>query len=170
GRCWIGQADSRARVCGIVHVSTGGTPAPFSAFNTAARGMPVPCAHMNDPERASHGIMDNRKATFCAKHAQAGVVDVRSKMCEEQGCSTWPSFGVVGSRKAEFCASHARAGMVNVRGNTCGEEGCFTWPSCGVSGSRKAEFCATHARAGMVNVRGNTCGEEGCFAWPSCGV
>ncbi|CAM9755844.1 unnamed protein product [Sphacelaria rigidula] len=137
----------------------------------------------------SFGVARGRKAKYCATHApagmvnvgsmtcdeegthaRAGMVNVGSKTCGEEGCSKLPSFGMAGSRKAEYCATHARTGMVYVTGKTCREEGCSTSPSFGVAGSKKAEFCATHARAGMVHVKGKTCGEESCTTQSSFGV
>ncbi|CAM9673890.1 unnamed protein product [Sphacelaria rigidula] len=98
------------------------------------------------------------------------MVNVVSKMCGDEGCSTRPSYGVAGSRKAKFCSKHAKAGMVNVVSKMCGDEGCFTHPVYGVAGSKKAEFCATHATAGMVNVVNKKCGNEGYSTRPSYGV
>ncbi|CAM9700745.1 unnamed protein product, partial [Sphacelaria rigidula] len=75
------------------------------------------------------------------------MVDVKSKQCGEEGCSTHPSFGAAVGRKAEFCAAHARARMVYMRRQRCGEKGCSKSASFGEAGSSEAKFCAAHARA-----------------------
>lgn len=54
------------------------------------------------------------RPNFVLKHAQDGMVDVRSKGCGHSGCNTYPSFGYPGTGKVERCAQHAEDGMVDV--------------------------------------------------------
>ncbi|CAN0087850.1 unnamed protein product [Sphacelaria rigidula] len=98
------------------------------------------------------------------------MVNVVSRTCGDEGCSSRPSYGVAKSKNAEFCSQHARAGMVDVVTKKCGEEGCSKKPSYGVAGTKKAEFCSQHARAKMVNVVRKKCGAERCLKKPSYGA
>lgn len=74
----------------------------------------------------SYGVAGSRKREFCTQHAMAGMMNVASKKCGNEGCIKRPSQGVTGSEKREFCAQHAKAGMVNVVNQKFGKEGCMT--------------------------------------------
>lgn len=41
------------------------------------------------------------------------MVNVKSKLCEQDGCPTEASFGVVGNPGRRFCYVHKLSGMVN---------------------------------------------------------
>lgn len=91
---------------------------------------------------------------FCGQHAKAGMVDINTKRCAEEGCSKQPSFGLEGTRKREFCKQHAMDGMVDVKNRKCVHEGCSKLPLFGLEGTRRRDFCGQHAKDGMVDFKG----------------
>lgn len=58
------------------------------------------------------------KRDLCSQHKMDGMVDLASKRCGQQGCTTQPSFGTVdGASKREFCLQHKlgrKEGMIRV--------------------------------------------------------
>ncbi|CAM9500822.1 unnamed protein product, partial [Ectocarpus sp. 6 AP-2014] len=44
----------------------------------------------------------------------------RQRYCQEDGCTTWPSYGDGRNKKAEFCSKHSKPGMINVVSKRCG--------------------------------------------------
>ncbi|CAM9817006.1 unnamed protein product, partial [Ectocarpus fasciculatus] len=51
------------------------------------------CQEPGCTTRASYGTKGSKKTRFCKTHAKHGMVDVVSKRCGHQGCTTIPSFG-----------------------------------------------------------------------------
>ena len=108
-------------------------------------------------------MVGSSTAEYCAQHAPDGVVDVISRKCGTENCSTQPSFGVVDSATAEYCAQHAPDGMTDVKNRKCKTVNCGKRSSFGVAGTKRGEYCAQHASDGMVNVRNRKqCRIEGC--------
>ena len=115
--------------------------------------------------------VEGGKARFCGTHKEAGMVDVKSKRCEHDGCTSQPVFGVEGG-KACFCGAHKEAGMVDVRHKRCEHDGCTSQPSYGVPGFT-ATLCAKHKEIPRFSSDGVTrlciirhpkvkCGHPGC--------
>lgn len=46
-----------------------------------------------------------------------------TRVCNEPGCSTVPSYGAPGTKR-KFCKLHAKAGMINVASKKCSHENC----------------------------------------------
>ena len=61
-----------------------------------------------------HGMDGSNKAEYCAPHAKEGMINLQSKRCSAEGCTTKASFGTDGTKKPEFCATHAKEGRVIV--------------------------------------------------------
>lgn len=57
----------------------------------------------------SYGLVGTKTPKFCARHAEEGMLSVRSNGYSRKGCTTLPSYRVAGTRKAD-----AEEGMVNV--------------------------------------------------------
>ena len=98
----------------------------------------------------------------CAKHKEIGMINVKHKTCEHEGCKTLPIYNNEGESKARFCNEHKEIGMVDVKHKTCEHEGCKTRPIYNNEGELKARFCNEHKEIGMVDVISKTCEHEGC--------
>ena len=67
---------------------------------------------------AGENFVQNPKASTrvrCGKHKLAGMVDLKSRRCEAQGCYRQPLYSSDGKVPARFCSAHKSADMVNVR-------------------------------------------------------
>ena len=104
-------------------------------------------------------------ARYCGEHRENGMVDVVSKRCKEDGCtSIFSGFNFPGATTGLYCATHGKAkGMVDVISKTCKEDGCTKQPSFNFPGETTGLYCVTHGEPkGMVNVISKTCKEDGC--------
>lgn len=66
-------------------------------------------------QRFRNGDARTRKLEFRIEHSTQDMVEVASKKCAYEGCSTVPGFSVAGSRKPGLCAKHAMECMVDVK-------------------------------------------------------
>jgi len=92
------------------------------------------------------------------------MIDVISKRCEHEGCTSQPVFNTEGATRGRFCKPHALPGMVDVKNKRCEHEGCTSQPVFNTEGATRGRFCKTHALLGMVNVVSKRC------ATPNCGI
>lgn len=53
-------------------------------------------------------------AMYCGQHAEIGMVNVRDKQCNQEGCSIKSTFGVQPSKAPVYYGQHAKDGKVNV--------------------------------------------------------
>ncbi|CAM9318963.1 unnamed protein product [Laminaria digitata] len=75
------------------------------------------CSHDACVAVPSFNVKGSKGAAFCKKHAEDGMVNVRSySRCSSDACMTLPRFNVKGSKRPAFCKNHALDGMVNLRG------------------------------------------------------
>ncbi|CAM9537488.1 unnamed protein product [Laminaria digitata] len=101
--------------------------------------------------RAIFNCVGSKISSFCWRHAEHAMVDVRLK-CARDSCGKCPTFNVEGSKQPAFCKEHAADGMVTIGMNRCSHDACMTRPSYNVRGSKGPTFCKKHAEDGMVNV------------------
>jgi hypothetical protein len=89
------------------------------------------------------------------------MVDVRSKRCEHEGCTSLnPRFNVPTERRGRFCSQHKLEGMVDVRSKRCEHEGCTSLnPRFNVPTERRGRFCGSHRLPGMINIHTKKCAE-----------
>jgi len=120
--------------------------------------------------RPSYNARGERKGRFCGAHKLPGMVDVKHRTCEQDGCELHPVFNARGERKGRFCGAHKLPGMVNVVNPTCEHDGCEVSPVFNARGERKGRFCAAHKLPGMVNVVNPPCEYGGCEVLPSYNV
>lgn len=90
---------------------------------------------------SSFGFMGERPA-FCAAHKCGDMIDVKSKVCEANGCLKRSSFGEVG-QQARYCSNHRPEGMVDVVHRRCESLRCEKHPTYGFLGKRR-RFCSSH--------------------------
>lgn len=108
-----------------------------------------------------------KKALYCYKHKFEGMIDVKNKRCENEGCIKQPSYNYECIKIPMYCSNHKLEDMVNVKSKKCCEEGCTKHPSYNTIG-KIPMYCSKHKLEGMVNVKDNKCLYEGCNKRPSC--
>ena len=63
---------------------------------------------------------------FCKKHAEHGMVDVRSKRCSYHGCMKGPLLNFAGGKPRAYCKQHAVDGMIGIYTRHCSNSSCMT--------------------------------------------
>ena len=63
----------------------------------------------------NYNVEGSTTAVYCKQHDESGMINIRSKRCLHDSCSTLPSFSVEGSKTPVYCKQHAEVGMVNIR-------------------------------------------------------
>jgi len=63
---------------------------------------------------------------YCGDHKLEGMIDVKSKTCNHEGCKKRPCYNVEGKKKALYCKDHKLEGMIDVINKTCIYEWCLT--------------------------------------------
>lgn len=108
---------------------------------------------------------------YCSQHKLEGMVDVKHKPCQFEGCSKRPYFNYQGETHGVLCNEHKQPGMINVGQAPCAEPGCHLAPSFNFPGQKKRLFCAQHKLEGMVNISQQPRLHQvfaGCLAaWPA---
>ena len=99
---------------------------------------------------------------YCKHHALPGMVDVKNRKCNVEGCRIRPHYNWHDQNKGVFCFEHKLDGMTNVLSDKCKNEGCESIPSFNFPGEKKRLYCAKHLKPGMVSVVGKFCNEENC--------
>ena len=91
------------------------------------------------------------------------MVNVRSKLCEYDGCDKIPAYAERGAKRAQLCKDHKQPTMVNVNCKSCEfERGCDKRPTNAEKGEKRPRFCITHKQPTMVDVASKRCAYDGC--------
>jgi hypothetical protein len=130
--------------------------------------MPAECIHGGCTKRPNFNHPGQTGGKFCSEHKREGMVDVRSKRCAHDGCtSTSRVFNHPGETKGMFCGEHKEPGMVDVASKQCAHDGCTTRPNFNHPGETGGMFCSEHKREGMVDVVRKQCAHDGCTTRPN---
>jgi hypothetical protein len=116
------------------------------------------CEHEGCTVLATYNYLDKGSGRFCASHKLDGMICIRAKVCNSNGCKKTASFGTTVAR---FCKDHAEEGMRNLCCKYCENPDCDISACYGVPGQRP-RFCQRHAEEGMVSVIGRRCDHPGC--------
>ncbi|MEW5304517.1 MAG: hypothetical protein WDW36_007126 [Sanguina aurantia] len=123
GSADTGFTDAQAPLPNPPPPSSHTSPSPHG-LPTASAGVP-PAATPPPPSSSQEGAL-RLPAPGLPRHKLPGMINTKTKRCEEPGCFKTPTFAVGGARTPRFCAAHKEAGMVNIFGVYCAHEGCST--------------------------------------------
>ena len=73
------------------------------------------------------------KAEYCKIHKTAVMIDVKSKLCEYDGCFIRPTFDIKGG-KGRYCVKHKSNEMIDVKFKKC--ENCDSKSSFDIKGGK----------------------------------
>jgi predicted nucleic acid-binding Zn ribbon protein len=107
------------------------------------------------------------KAIYCVSHKLDGMINVKDKKCENEGCNKQSMYNYEGQTKAIYCSSHKLYNMVDIRSKKCEHEGCNTRPTYNYECETKTIYCLSHKLDDMVNIRSKRCEHEGCNKQPT---
>ena len=71
-------------------------------------------------------------AEYCKQHADDAMVNVISRRCLRDTCTSQPTFNDKGSKMAKYCKRHADDGMVDVRSKVCAHNSGIMQPGWGL--------------------------------------
>jgi hypothetical protein len=94
------------------------------------------------------------------------MIDVISKRCAFENCSTRPTYNLSTETKALFCSEHKQENMIDVKNKRCVFENCMTQPSYNLPTETKALFCSEHKQENMIDVKSKRCAFENCMTRP----
>ena len=95
------------------------------------------------------------------------MVDVKSKKCAHDGCSTQPIFNMPDQQKGIYCSEHKLPGMVDVVSKRCAHDRCSKQPTYNMPDQKKGLYCFEHKLPGMVDVKSKKCAHDGCSKIPA---
>lgn len=107
-------------------------------------------------------------STHCALHGKAaGLRDVKTKMCEHEGCVLGATFSH-GDSPRKFCQEHAQAGMINVKVARC--VACELPAMYGLPGEY-AQWCSRHKirQPGVLYRPRKVCTHDECRSFATHG-
>ena len=128
--------------------------------------MPQICLHEGCGKKNPNFDLIGGIGIYCKTHMTSGMVDVKHKPCEYEGCKTRRSYGLPGE-SAITCAKHKKPDMINLVVAHCEEKDCFKSVRFGEIG-KKPKFCASHKKDGMVALNVKLCKHEGCKKVDPC--
>lgn len=127
------------------------------------------CSFPNCPIIPIFGDPKNKTLKFCRQHKSDTMVNIISKLCENEICNKRPSYGFPESKIAQFCKDHIKEGMVDVTHPKCESTGCPKLPTFGIPGTKIANFCKEHKSEIMMDIKSKKCIYPGCDKQPSFG-
>lgn len=121
---------------------------------------------------ALFGFEGSERATFCAKHAVDGMVDIANRTCADGYVPNGPLSRIAGAGDTQLGAEDARGGLGNVAGTgwKCASEGSPIGPSYNTADDWRREFFAKHAPDGAVAMASMPCARAGYLDQASYGV
>ena len=126
----------------------------------------APCLECS--KQPSFGYI-NEKALYCAEHKKENMFDLRSKLCEVEGCGLNASFGYEGG-KPLYCLKHSDDSMCNVKSKKCNHIDCDIVPTFGFDEDGIMISCEKHKEDGMIGLAGKRCKFPSCKTRASFGL
>lgn len=119
--------------------------------------------------QANYNFPNEKRAVFCRKHKDLGMVDMYHKTCEVENCRLRPSYNLENEKEARFCLVHKHDNMVDVISKKCSEKGCNKFPFYNFPQFSYPIVCPDHVVNGMVDVRHIICEVNDCNTQASYG-
>ncbi|CAM9458474.1 unnamed protein product, partial [Scytosiphon promiscuus] len=101
------------------------------------------------------------KADYCEEHSSEGMVSLRARTCQAEGCSKRASFSLGPGASPTSCAIHQKTGMIDTKRKACEEANCrrAALPNSGSGGGSGADGgvvkkrrCKQHTAAAAAPV------------------
>jgi hypothetical protein len=115
------------------------------------------CEFKDCEHQANYNYENEKRAKFCKKHKEEGMIDKYHAKCEYKGCQLRPSYNVDNETKPRFCKTHKSEEMVEVITKKCIEKGCQKFPFFNFSNFSYPVYCSSHYKVEMVDVRRTLC-------------
>lgn len=106
------------------------------------------CSHESCTTRPSFNVVGSKKALYCKKHAEHGMVDVKNTTCAHDPCTSTPRWGILHDGYPSVCTRH----KINISADLvidfklrCKVAGCKLLARWGLSATQPTH-CPDHGR------------------------
>lgn len=82
---------------------------------------------------------------FCGNHRKPGMMYMRQRLCEGEGCLTIPSYGYQ-KWQPRMCKEHSKEGMIDVVNQRCAHSGCDRFAQR-YDSEKRFKYCKMHHRS-----------------------
>ena len=103
--------------------------------------------------RANYNFENEKYGIRCSKHKEIGMINVKDKTCEHEGCKTRANFGYI-NQIAVRCARHKLPLMFKNRKSECQEENCKEISEYGIE---EPTHCYLHQKNNHLCLLGQKC-------------
>ncbi len=105
--------------------------------------------------------------TEVAKHKKDGMINIKKKTCQEDGCDIEPTFNYNNIKPGIYCVKHKKYGMNDVKHNTCCITGCAK--RAHYFDENKNGYCPVHKneKEDMIGPKRKNCIVDNCETRPS---
>jgi hypothetical protein len=117
-------------------------------------------------KNAIFNFIGNIIGLYCATHKEYGMIDVKSKKCEFEGCTKVPNFNLPDQKTGKYCKIHKEDDMIDIKNKQCEFEGCTKQPAFNLPDEKQAKYCSDHKEKDMIDVRHKQCEYDGCTKNP----
>lgn len=115
------------------------------------------CQFQNCASQANYNYSNQKRALFCKKHKEVGMIDMYHIKCHYDNCIKRPCYNYKSETAAKYCSTHKLPLMIDVISPRCQEENCKHFPFYNYSNFTFPIFCSKHQLIGMVDVRHLIC-------------
>ena len=117
-------------------------------------------------KRPSFNVKGETKPLYCFDHRLVDMINVITKTCIYDGCTTQSCYNFAGEKLGIYCGKHKLVDMIDVKSKTCIYDGCGTHPYYNFAGEKSGIYCVTHRLVDMINVKSKSCKSEWCTTIP----
>lgn len=126
------------------------------------------CEFKDCEHQANYNYANEKRAIYCKKHKEEGMIDKYHLKCDFEGCNKRPCYNLESEPQPKFCKTHKSEEMIDVITKRCIEIGCNKFPMYNYNNYQKPVYCTSHYKVGMVDVRRILC--ELCQTQASFGL
>ena len=124
------------------------------------------CNEPSCKKEASCNYAGEIRSRFCSSHKLVNMVNVKTKRCKYENCTTNPTFYFENDKSNLYCSQHKQDGMIH-KHKTCEISSCNIHAHYNIKGKKNPKFCFTHKEPNMVNIVTKLCIHENCDKRPA---
>ena len=113
--------------------------------------------------------LEGLKAKFCASCKPDGAIDVKNKICLNEGCSVQANFNYEEEQMPIYCFTPKKNNMINIKNKdmVCVYEDCKIRANYNLKGNKNPLYCTNHKTSKMINVTHPFCEFNDCLIIPA---
>jgi hypothetical protein len=113
--------------------------------------------------------LEGLKPKFCLECKPDKAINVKSKLCSNEGCNIQAGFNYETEQIPIYCFTHKKNDMINIKNKniSCVYENCKTRANYNVKGNKVPLYCTNHKTNEMINVTHSFCKFNNCSIIPA---